>query len=93
MSSSRSLSTVISLCAGDYLISSFVFGEGCELPQEWKGSIIVVLHKEKDRKDCDIYKGISLVAHAGKILLKAIARHLSDYCERVRVLPHEQSGF
>ena len=35
----------------------------------------------------------SLVAHAGKILLKIIARRLRVYCERVGVLPEEQSGF
>ena len=34
-----------------------------------------------------------LVAHAGKILLKIIARRLSEYCERVGILPEEQSGF
>ena len=39
------------------------------------------------------YRGISLVAHAGKILLKIIARSLSEYCERVGILPEEQSGF
>ena len=37
--------------------------------------------------------GISLVAKAGKILLKIITRHLSRYCERVGILPEEQSGF
>ena len=37
--------------------------------------------------------GISLVAHAGKILLKIIARRLGEYCERVGILPEEQSGF
>ena len=39
------------------------------------------------------YRGILLVAHAGKILLKIIARCLSEYCERVGILPEEQSGF
>ena len=34
-----------------------------------------------------------LVAHAGKILLKIIARRLSEYCERVGILPEKQSGF
>ena len=33
------------------------------------------------------------MAHAGKLLLKIIARRLSDYCERVEILPEEQSGF
>ena len=63
------------------------------MPQQWKYAIILVLHKKKDREECDIYKGISLVAHAGKILLKAIARHLSEYCDRVRILPEENNGF
>ena len=33
------------------------------------------------------------MAHAGKILLKIIARRLSAYCERVGILPEEQCGF
>ena len=33
------------------------------------------------------------MVHADKILLKAIARRLSDYCERLGILPEEQSGF
>ena len=61
--------------------------------QQWKDAIIMVLHKKKDRTKCSNYRGISLVAHADKILLKIIARRLSDYCERVVILPEEQSGF
>ena len=53
----------------------------------------MVLHNKKDRTECGNYRGISLVAHAGKILLKIIARHLSEYCERVGILSEEQSGF
>ena len=33
------------------------------------------------------------LAHAGKILLKIIARRFSEYCERVGILSEEQSGF
>ena len=66
---------------------------GGEVPQQWKDAIIMVLHKKKDRTECGNYRGISLVAHAGKILLKIIARRLSEYCERVEILPEEQSGF
>ena len=66
---------------------------GGELPQQWKNAIIMVLHKNKDRKECGNYRGISLVAHACKIMLKIIACHLSEYCERVGILPEEQSGF
>ena len=69
-----------------------IWGWG-EVPQQWKDAIIMVLHKKKDRTECSNYRGISLVAHAGKILLKIIARRLSEYCERVGILPEEQSGF
>ena len=63
------------------------------MPQQWKDAIIMVLYKTKDRTECGNYRGISLVAHAGKILLKIIARRLSECCERVGILPEEQSGF
>ena len=66
---------------------------GSEVSQQWKYAIIMVLHKKKDRTECGNYRGISLVAHAGKILLKIIARRLSEYCERVGILSEEQSGF
>ena len=48
------------------------------MPQQWKDAIIMVHHKKKDRTECGNYRGISLVAHAGTILLKIIARRLSD---------------
>ena len=66
---------------------------GREVPQQWKDAIIVVLDEKKDRAECGNYRGISLVAHAGKILLKIIALRPSEYCERVGILPEEQSGF
>ena len=66
---------------------------GSEVPQQWKDAIIMVLHKKKDRTECGNYRSNSLVAHAGKILLKIIARRLRECCERVGILPEEQSGF
>ena len=63
------------------------------MPQQWKYAIIMVPHKKKDRTEYGNYRGISLVAHAGNILLKIIARHLSEYCEHVGILPEEPSGF
>ena len=65
---------------------------GADVPQQWKDAIIKVLHKKKDRTECANYRVISLVAHAGKILT-IIARHLSDYCERLGILYEEQGGF
>ena len=62
-------------------------------PQQWKDATIKVLHKKNDRTECDIHRGISLVANAGKVLLKVIAGSLSDFCEREDILLEEQCGF
>ena len=66
---------------------------GGGVPQQLKNATIKVLHKAKDRTECDNYRGISLVAHAGKVLLKVIAGRRSDYCERKNIRPEEQCGF
>ena len=69
-----------------------VWREG-KVPQRWRDAVIKVLHKKKDRTECGNYRGISLVAHAGKVLLKIVAKRLSDYCEAKGLLPEEQCGF
>ena len=52
-----------------------------EVPQQGKYTITMVLHERKiGQSECGNYRGISLVAHVSKILLKIIARHLSEYC-------------
>ena len=61
------------------------------VPQEWEDATILVLHKKQDRTECGNYRGISLVAHAGKVL-KIIANRLSNYCEREDTLPEEHCG-
>ena len=53
----------------------------------------MVFHKKKDRAECGDYRVISLVAHAGKVLLKIIVRCPSEYCYCVGILSQEQSGF
>ena len=63
------------------------------MPQQCKDTIIMVVHKKKHRTKCGNYRGISLVAHAGKILLIIISRRLSEFCECSGILPEEQSGF
>ena len=49
--------------------------------------------KKKDRAECGNYRGISLVTHAGKILLKTVAHRLSEYGERAGILMEKQSSF
>ena len=44
--------------------------------------MIKVLRKKKDRTECGNYRGISLVAHASKVLLKIVATRLSAFARR-----------
>ena len=62
------------------------------MPQQGKHAIIMVFQKKNDRNECGSYRGVSPVAHAGKIMLKIIVCRLSEYCERKGILPEEQSG-
>ena len=64
-----------------------------EVSQRWRDAVIKVLHKNNDRTECGNYRGISLVAHAGKVFLKIVATRLSAYCEARNLLPEEQCGF
>ena len=76
---------------GDLVV--FIWGGG-EVLQQWKDAIIMVLHKNKDRtEECGNYRGTLLVAHAVKILLKIIARRLSEFYERVTILLEESEWF
>ena len=63
-----------------------------KVPQRWKEAIIMAIQK-KDKPECGNYRGISLVFHAGKVLLKVITKRLSKYCGRKGPLPEEQSEF
>jgi hypothetical protein len=39
-----------------------------KLPEEWKESIIVPIHKKRDKTDCNNYRGISILPTTYKIL-------------------------
>ena len=64
-----------------------------KVPQQWKYVVITVLHKKGDKTECGYPRGISLVSHAGKVLLQVVARRLNAYCERKGLLREEQCGF
>jgi hypothetical protein len=48
-----------------------------ELPQQWKESIIVPVHKIGDKTDCSNYRGISLLSSAYKILYNILLPSLT----------------
>ena len=66
---------------------------GGKIPQQWKDATIKVLSKNSDRSNCNNYRGISLLSHAGKVLQKIVANRLSDYCKAHGILPDDQCGF
>ena len=45
-----------------------------KVPQQWKYAVITMLHKKDDKTKWENYRGILLVSHAGKVLLKVVAR-------------------
>ena len=75
-----------------YRLTILVWRQG-KVPQQWKDAVITVLHKKGDKTECGNYRGISLVSHASKVLLKVVARRLGAYCEAKGLLPEEQCGF
>ena len=84
------ISHEILLAFHDIIVAVWMTGG---VPQEWKDATIKALHKKKDRTECSNYRGLSLVAHAGKVLLKIVANRLGDFCEEAGILPEEQCGF
>ena len=42
-----------------------------KVPKKWKDAVITALHKNGDKTECGNYRSISLVSHAGKVLLKS----------------------
>jgi hypothetical protein len=52
-----------------------------ELPDQWKESIIVTVHKKGDKTDCNNYRGISLLSTPYKILLNILISRLNPYID------------
>ena len=63
-----------------------------DVPQQWKDATIEkVIHKKKDRSDCNNCRG-SLVAHSGKVLLKMVASRLSKTTARPKGYSRKNSA-
>ena len=62
-----------------------------ELPDEWKGSVIVPIYKKGDKTDCNNYRGISLLPTTYKVLSNILLSRLIPYTEEV--IGDHQRGF
>ena len=51
------------------------------IPEEWKKTIIVSIHKRGDRERCENYRGIALGNAAYKILVNIILEKIKPYTE------------
>jgi len=61
------------------------------IPEEWKETIIVPIHKRGDRARCENYRGIALEKAAYKILLNIILGKIKPCIEKIK--GEYQNGF
>ena len=62
-----------------------------KLPEEWKESIIISIHKKGDKTDCSNYRGISLLPTTYKILSNILLSRLIPYA--TEIIGDHQCGF
>jgi len=62
-----------------------------KLPEEWKESIIVPIHKKGDKMDCNNCRGISLLPTTYKILSNILLSRLISYVKEI--IGNHQCGF
>ena len=62
-----------------------------KLPEEWKESIIIPIHKKRDKTDCNNYRGISLMPTTYKILSNILLSRLIPYVKEI--IEDHQCGF
>jgi hypothetical protein len=62
-----------------------------ELPDKWKESIIIPVHKKGDKTDCHNYRGISLLSTSYKILSNVLLSRLVPYIDEI--IGDNQCGF
>jgi len=54
-----------------------------KLPEEWKESIIVPIHKKGDKPDCNNYRGISILPTTYKILSNILLSRLIPFAKEI----------
>ena len=63
------------ICLEMHKLITFIWKQE-KLLEEWKESIIVPIHKKGDKKDCNNYRGISLLPTTYKILSNILLSRL-----------------
>ena len=60
-------------------------------PQDWKRSVVILIPKKGNAKECSNYRTITLISHASKVMLKILQARLQQYVNHE--LPNVQAGF
>ena len=60
-------------------------------PQDWKGSVFILIPKKDNAKQCSNYCTIALISQASKVMLKILQARLQQYMNHE--LPDVQAGF
>ena len=59
--------------------------------QDWKSSVLILIPKKGNAKECSNYHTIALLSHASKVMLKILQARLQQYVNQE--LPYIQAGF
>ena len=51
-------------------------------PQDWKGSVFILIPKKGNAKECSNYRRIALISHTCKVMLKILQARLQQYVNR-----------
>jgi hypothetical protein len=78
------------ICSAIYKLINSIWNKK-ELPDQWKGSIIVPIYKKGDKTDCSNYRGISLLSTTYKSLSYILLSRLTPYAEEI--IGGHQCGF
>ena len=60
-------------------------------PRDWQSGVLIPVHKKGDRRDCNNYRGISLLSLLGKVYAKCLERRSREIVEEQ--LKDSQCGF
>ena len=63
-------------------------------PEAWALGLIIPIYKKKgDKKDCNNYRGITLLSCLGKLFTTVLNERLKQYCDINKIIKENQTGF
>ena len=84
--------------AGDSIVPSLT--KLCNLslskgifPNSWKKANVIPIHKKNDNALVDNYRPVSLLSCVGKLLERAVLKHVFNFLRDTHAITLKQSGF